>query len=114
MSMGPSEPSVRAVGRTMAQKIETVLVDDFNGEPAAETVQFGVDGRHYELDLTKDNAKQLRAELKTYVRHARPVAPPKRAQEAASIRAWAKGNGYDVSARGRIRRDVIEAYRQSV
>jgi hypothetical protein len=98
----------------MAQKVKTVLVDDLTGEPATETVQFGVDGRHYELDLTKDNAKQLRAELKTYVRSARPVAPPKQAQEAARIRAWAKENGYEVSPRGRIHREVIEAYRQAV
>ncbi|WP_298043231.1 histone-like nucleoid-structuring protein Lsr2, partial [uncultured Citricoccus sp.] len=41
----------------MAQQVKTVLVDDLTGEPATETVQFGVDGRHYELDLTKDNAK---------------------------------------------------------
>ena len=98
----------------MAQKVQTVLVDDLTGEPAAETVQFGVDGRHYELDLTKDNAKQLRAELKAYVRSARPVAPPTPGQEAARIRAWAKENGYDVAPRGRIHRDVIEAYRQAL
>jgi hypothetical protein len=98
----------------MAQKVKTVMVDDLTGEPATETVQFGVDGRHYELDLTKDNAKQLRAELKTFVRAARPVAPPKPAQEAARIRAWAQENGYEVSARGRIHREVIEAYRQAL
>jgi hypothetical protein len=71
----------------MAQKVKTVLVDDLNGEPAAETVQFGIDGRHYELDLTKDNAKQLRAALKNYVRSARAAAPPNRADVAARIRA---------------------------
>jgi hypothetical protein len=98
----------------MAQKVKTVMVDDLTGEPATETIQFGIDGRHYGLDLTKDNAKQLRAELKTYVRSARPVAPPKPAQEAARIRAWARQNGYDVSPRGRIHREVIEAYRQAV
>ncbi|WP_298045116.1 Lsr2 family protein [uncultured Citricoccus sp.] len=98
----------------MAQKVKTVLVDDLTGDPATETVQFGVDGRHYELDLTKGNAKQLRTELKAFVRAARPVAPPKPAQEAARIRAWAKENGYEVSARGRIHREVIEAYRQAL
>jgi hypothetical protein len=98
----------------MAQKVKTVLVDDLNGEPAAETVQFGLDGRYYELDLSKDNAKQLRAALKAYVRAARPVAPPKRAEEAARIRVWAKENGYEVAPRGRIHREVIEVYRQAV
>lgn len=98
----------------MAQKIQTVLVDDLNGEPAAETVQIGLNGRHYEIDLTKEHAHQLRAELKSYVRHARPVAPAKPAPEAAQIRAWARQNGYEVSDRGRIHRDVIEAYRKTV
>ncbi len=98
----------------MAQKIKTVLVDDLNGEPAEETVRFGLDGRHYELDLTKGHAQQLRAELKAYVRRARPVAAPKPALEAAQIRAWAQENGYEVAPRGRIHRDVIEAYRQAV
>lgn len=102
----------------MAQKMEMVLIDDLNGEPAAETVHFGLDGQHYELDLTKDHAKQLRAELKSYVRGARSVAPPKptpeAAPEAAQIRAWARQNGYEISDRGRIHRDVIQAYRQAI
>lgn len=101
-------------GRMMAQKIQTVLVDDLNGELADETVQFGLGGRHYELDLTKDHAQQLRAELKAYVRGARPVAPPRPAQEAAQVRAWARQNGYEVAERGRIHRDVIQAYREAI
>lgn len=98
----------------MAQKRQTILVDDLSGEPAAETVQFGLDGRYYEIDLTKEHAKQLRAELMPLVRHAHRVPPPKPTQEAARIRAWAKQNGYEVSARGPIPRDVIQAYRQAV
>jgi hypothetical protein len=98
----------------MAQKIEAVLVDDLTGEPAAETVQFGLEGRHYEIDLTTAHAQQLRAELEAYVRGARPVAPPRPKQNAAVIRTWARQNGYQVSDRGRIHRDVIAAYRQAV
>ncbi len=98
----------------MAQKIETILVDDLSGEPAAETVQFGLDGRHYELDLTEDHARQLRAALKTYVRHGRSAGAPTPKQEGAQIRAWARQNGYEVADRGRIHRDVIQAYRQAV
>ena len=102
------------VGRMMAQKIQSLLIDDLSGEPAAATVQIGLDTRHYELDLTKKHAQQLRNELETYVRGARPVAPPKPKQNAALIRAWARQNGYEISDRGRIRRDVISAYRQAV
>jgi hypothetical protein len=43
----------------MAQMMQTVLVDDLSGDPAAETVQFGLDGRQYELDLTKDEPRSF-------------------------------------------------------
>jgi hypothetical protein len=103
-----------AAGRVMAQRIQTILVDDLTGEPAAETVRFGLDGRYYEIDLTKEHAQQLRAELKLQMRRARPVARPKPAHEAARIRVWAPQYGYEVAARGPIRRDVIDAYRQAL
>jgi hypothetical protein len=98
----------------MAQQIQTVLFDHLSGEPAAETVQMGLDGQHFELDLTKDHADQLRGELEAYVQRGRPVAPPQPKRKAARIRAWAKQNGYEVSDRGRIHRDVLEAYRTAV
>lgn len=97
----------------MAQKVEVVLVDDLDGTPAAETVPFGVDGRYYEIDLSTTNAKALRKQLKAYIGKARTIAPPAPRQEAAAIRQWAKDNGYQVSARGRLHRDVIEAYRNA-
>jgi hypothetical protein len=31
--------------------------------------------------------------------------------DPAAVRAWAKGNGVEVSPRGRIKADVIEAFR---
>lgn len=93
----------------MAQKVQTVLVDDLTGEPAGETVQFGLQGRHYEIDLSRANAKELRSLLKPYVRASRTAAPA-RDQEAARIRRWAQENGYSVSVRGRIHQKVIEAY----
>ncbi len=83
-------------------------------DPASETAQFGVDGRRYEADLTKDNAQQLRAVLKHYVRAARPAVSPRPAQEAARIRVWARQNGYEAFACDRIHHEVIEAYRQTV
>lgn len=97
----------------MAQKVEVVLVDDLDGSPADETVQFSLDGRHYEIDLSSDHSKELRSTLKTYIRKARAVAPPAPANEAARIREWAADNGYEVSRRGRLHRDVVEAYRNA-
>ena len=41
----------------MAKKVTVTLVDDFDGEGAAdETVEFGLDGVTYEIDLSAKNA----------------------------------------------------------
>ena len=56
----------------MAKKVTVTLVDDFDGEGAAdETVEFGLDGVTYEIDLSNKNAGKLRADGvgKTDMRH---------------------------------------------
>ncbi len=75
----------------MAQKAEVVLIDDLDGSRATETVCWGLDGRHYEIDLSTANAQQLRHELKTYLRHARTTAPPHRRHRPAKPRPSASG-----------------------
>ena len=97
----------------MAQKVEVVLVDDLDGSPADETVNFALDGRNYEIDLSKEHAAELREFLKPYMKKGRAVAPPSPQVEAAPIRKWAAENGYEVSSRGRLHRDVVEAYRNA-
>lgn len=94
----------------MAQKVEMVLVDDLDGDRAQESVRFGVDGRHYELDLSAPNAKQLRSALQACIRLGRLVTTSARGPAASKIRQWARDNGYEIAARGRIQRTVIEAY----
>ena len=48
----------------MAKKVTVTLVDDFDGDGAAdETVEFGLDGVTYEIDLSSKNAKKLRDDL---------------------------------------------------
>ncbi|MBD7994956.1 Lsr2 family protein [Arthrobacter sp. Sa2CUA1] len=104
----------------MAQKVKIILVDDLDGGSADETVRFGLDGSQYEIDLSTDNAKNLRAALKSYVdagrktsgRTGRPRSTgAARSNEAAQIREWARNNGYTVSERGRVNSEIIEAYR---
>ena len=108
----------------MAKRTVVILVDDLNGEPADTTVRFGLDSREYELDLTDANAQKLRHALARYIAAARKVSAGRRAGGAAekpakpfsgfdpaAVRAWAAGNGYTVSARGRIRAEVVEAFR---
>src|SRR5215469_4018374 len=58
----------------MAQKINVLLVDDIDGSDAAETVQFGLDGTQYEIDLSSEHAEELRALATPYVKRARKTA----------------------------------------
>ena len=44
----------------MAQKIQTLFIDDLDGSQAEGTVRFGLDGTHYEIDLNAVHAKELR------------------------------------------------------
>ena len=56
----------------MAQQTTTTLVDDLDDTVTAEeTVSFGVDGTAYEIDLSAEHATALRADLATWVDHAR-------------------------------------------
>ena len=105
----------------MAQKVNIILVDDLDAGSADETVKFGLDGTQYEIDLSTDNAKNLRAALKPYLDAGRKVggartgrpraAGAARSNEAAQIREWARNNGYTVSERGRVNSEIIEAYK---
>ncbi|HXH79653.1 Lsr2 family protein [Nocardioides sp.] len=109
----------------MAQKVSIVLVDDLDGSEADETVTFGLDGTTYEIDLTQRNADALREALSGYVGHARKVSGGSRRGRKSSgssgggsgsnsntkqMREWARGQGMDVSERGRISADVQQAY----
>ncbi|OMH25446.1 hypothetical protein BKD30_06000 [Tersicoccus phoenicis] len=111
----------------MAQKVKIILVDDLDGGTADETVRFGLDGANYEMDLSTDNAGQLREALKPFVSKARrsgsrpssnragrsSSSGSGRNQDTARIRAWARENGYTVSDRGRVHHDIQEAYRSA-
>ena len=108
----------------MAKKVTVTLVDDFDGEGAAdETVEFGLDGVSYEIDLSTKNATKLRNDLKQWVEAGRRVGGRRRGrssagrgrgaidrEQSAAIREWARRNGHNVSTRGRIPADVIDAF----
>ncbi|HKS48472.1 MAG TPA: Lsr2 family protein [Amycolatopsis sp.] len=112
----------------MAQKVLVSLVDDIDGSEADETVEFGLDGINYQIDLSSENAEELRDALAQYVEHARRAGGRKRAagrpsakaavarpasvdrEQNQAIRAWARKNGFQVSDRGRIPSEVVEAY----
>lgn len=63
----------------MAKKVTVTLVDDFDGSGAAdETVEFGLDGVTYEIDLSTKNATKLRGDLKQWVAAGRRVGGRRR------------------------------------
>lgn len=59
----------------MARQIvtETVLTDDIDGSPTAETVAFSFDRTAYEIDLNKSNRKAFDKAMALYVSHAGKV-----------------------------------------
>lgn len=110
----------------MARKVSVALVDDLDGAPAEETVTFGLDGKAYEIDLSRDNARNLRDALARFALVARrtgggrvttssrsaTASPTVGREQNQAIREWARKNGMRVSDRGRIPTDVLEAYHQ--
>lgn len=106
----------------MARTMKVVLTDDIDGTPADETIEFSIDGNHYEIELNSDNAAKFRGAFEPYVSKARRVAgsrtPKKKASssrvDATKVRDWARDNGFEVSARGRLSSEVIEAYEKSL
>ena len=51
----------------MAQKVQTLFIDDLDGSEAEGTVRFGLDGAEYEIDLNAEHAQALRDALARYV-----------------------------------------------
>ncbi len=115
----------------MARKTIVTLVDDLTGEAAEDisTVKFAVDGITYELDLTDDNSAKLRDTLAPYASAGRKIGGRRRGgtrpgrttrstgsvpgdnrDTLKSIRAWAKQNGHNVSDRGRLSAEVLQAW----
>lgn len=102
----------------MATNTTVETIDDLTGETGASTVQFGLDGKQYEIDLTEANATDLRSFLQRYADVARQVGKGKSARKpgkpdrnrATAVRTWAREQGYDVGERGRIPSNVTQAY----
>ena len=88
----------------MAQQTTVTLTDDLDGGKAAETVTFGLDGRVYEIDLSKKNAAALRKALGEFtasarrVRAGRPAAVKTARTESARSMPRRSGNGHRPTA----------------
>lgn len=104
----------------MARRTIVQLEDDLSGEAAEESVAFALDGRSFEIDLSETNAAALRKVLAPYISAGRRVRTLRSSGrkvsygadevDPATVRAWANANGYSVSTRGRVSRELREAY----
>jgi hypothetical protein len=117
----------------VAQKVLVQLVDDVDGSTPSdiETVSFALDGVNYEIDLGPENATLLRDTLGEFVGSARRIGgrikrgtasktviphgsgTPGSREQTKAIRQWARSNGYELSDRGRIPANVVEAFEQA-
>ena len=98
----------------MAQKIQTLFVDDLDGSHAEGTVRFGLDGAYYQIDLSAAHAEALRGVLAPYARAGRkitgsarrtgrgPGKAPANGFSTNEVRDWAKANGVEIKDRGRV------------
>jgi hypothetical protein len=106
----------------VAKRVIEVFNDDLDGTEGASTVKFGLDGKSYEIDLGSKNEKALRKVLEKYVAAATPVrasdAGPGRRKygtgpvrrDTKHIREWLRGQGVEISDRGRIPTDLMQRY----
>lgn len=110
----------------MAKKVYVQLVDDIDDKPidtGGEHITYSVNGVDYEIDLSDKNAKEFHRKLDYYIEHSQKVGgkrgkkptagssgAKRDANQTKAIREWAKSNGHNVSARGRIPADVEQAF----
>lgn len=106
----------------MAQRVQVILVDDVSGGEANESVEFALDGVHYEIDLCDQNAAKLREDFAQWIGQARRAggrrqtrrrgasSTAERSDELGKVRDWGRENGFKVSSRGRVSRELQDAY----
>lgn len=115
----------------MAEILIRQLVDDLDGKPIdaglGRQVTFSYQGVDYRIDLRPGNADRIEAAFAPFIKSAEKVSSAGKARTTAStpakasgsgrsaeqlqaIREWAGKNGFDVSPRGRIKADVIDAF----
>ncbi|ANA86389.1 nucloid associated Lsr2-like [Gordonia phage OneUp] len=109
----------------MARVTHVSVLDDLDGRPIddgdANAVPFSFRGVDYVIDLRTSNVMKFEKALEKWIEHANRVGGRKRSTRIAAsalgrreqlkqIREWARGEGYDVSDRGKVPEDVIEAF----
>lgn len=108
----------------MATVTTTFLVDDIDGSTDdVETIVFELDKAKYEIDLSAANAARLRSRLAKFIDAATHIKPgragkaakkiavePTSRDQTQAVRDWARQNGFEISARGRVPKKVLDAF----
>lgn len=105
----------------MARRTVIAFVDDLDGKDLkdAVTITFSIGNKSYEFDTSQAHAKQFHSELEKYVAVSRPAGTRRArakglargaSRDAKAVREWARENGYEISDRGRVAAEIIEAY----
>jgi hypothetical protein len=109
----------------MAQKIQTLFVDDIDGSEAGSTARFALDGTDYEIDLSTTHSEALHDALEPFIAHARKIGGTRRSArgsgrrgagnsiDTTAVRTWARKQGIDIKDRGRVPADVVAKYREA-
>lgn len=99
---------------------KTILIDDLDGTEAEVTIAFVIQGNRYSIDLSHQNSKKFWAAIDPFIKAAKNLDGEKESaieaevvavEQRASIREWARKQGFDVSDRGRIPQSVEEAFK---
>ena len=110
--------------RIMAQRVQVILEDDFDGRRRSARCAFAFDGAEYEIDLSSREFRGLSDALAPWTRTL--VEPAAAAQagdqdrrgergtsSTSDMRAWAQEQGYEVSSRGRVSSEIRRRTRQA-
>jgi hypothetical protein len=107
----------------MATRVETHLICDLDDLEGKATVMLHFEGSDYEVDLCEDHLDAYNEAMTPFIGSARRIArrapatkvrssatytPPR--ADLASVREWARSNGFTINDRGRIPGEVIRAY----
>lgn len=115
----------------MAQRTQVLLTCDVHDgtAEAAETVAFTVEGQSFECELCEPHLLEFREAMEIWSSHARPAGGGRGGRSAgrasrggarrsgtadgptsSEVREWARAQGLEVSARGRVPAELHAAY----
>lgn len=101
---------------------KTVLIDDMDGGEATTTIAFVINGDSFSLDLSQENADKFHETLAPFIAAAKKGAETRAklvdreaagVEQRTAIREWARKKGLDISDRGRIPQDIIDAFHKN-